>query len=81
MVLKRSKTGLIKARCSSEMKEQLVAAAAERGESEAVLVREAISRYLSQLSRKQILVLRGKQPKRGAGYLSPGEHQERSEAE
>jgi len=46
--MKERKTQLIKARVSADMKRGIDDLARQRGESEAVIVREALSQYLSK---------------------------------
>jgi predicted DNA-binding protein len=48
--MKQLKAHLIKARVSTSMKRRIDDLAYQRGESEAVIVREALSQYLEQIS-------------------------------
>ncbi|PYJ92149.1 MAG: hypothetical protein DME71_00105 [Verrucomicrobia bacterium] len=58
--MKQRKAQLIKARVSTNMKRGINDVAHQRGESEAVIVREALSQYLS----KSAILLDHKRPSR-----------------
>ncbi|PYK28083.1 MAG: hypothetical protein DME59_03180 [Verrucomicrobia bacterium] len=55
--MKQRKAQMIKARVSTNMKRGIDELAGQRGESEAVIIREALSQYL----RKSAILLDGKQ--------------------
>jgi predicted DNA-binding protein len=58
--MRQRKDELIKARVSTNMKRGIDNLASQRGESEAVIVREALSEYL----KKSAIAVDGKQPRR-----------------